>query len=438
MSQSTDLMYNAKSRYIHQMFRIHFSPSKSLDVQKGKYLMDSSILEESYKLSDSPFGAVTSNELSITLFNDGGLFTPANTAGTYYGLIKKGVKIEAFIRPDEVDEWDPIGVYYVTDWYTTSSGLTAEVTANDILHNVYNGPVPAMPVYRDIAFKDFITLYFAYFGYNVIVDESIDYVIPYVYISSYSDNKSFLTDLMKSVLADCFCNHEGNIVILSKVAKRDVRAKLTDSDQIINISVKQSITTNHDSVSVTCNKPQEGVEQKLLELSEMVLTPGINSTGRLTLSKHPALSIKAVSTSCPDTVKILSYSASAKEFTGELRSTANTIASLLVMGTLLETIELAFGEEKETPLLINSPFIQKEDVAEIIRKYTEAYIKANLPILEIQVRGNPKYNLGDLLEIDSTRYKTKYTGILIKSSYEYTGSLSCKLTLIDASMLEEV
>lgn len=438
MSISTDAMYNARSRYLHQMLKIHFSPSEVLEVYKDKYLVSSSIFEESYKMADSPFGDVTSNELSFTLFNNDGIFNPSNTSGKYYGLIKKGVKIEAFIRPDEVDEWDLMGVFYVTDWYTTASALTAEVTANDILHNVLNGPVPSMPVYRNIPFKEFVVIYFAYFGYEVIVDDSINYIIPYVYTSSYSDNKSFLTDLMKSALADCICGHDGKIRILSKIADRVTRAKFTDNDQIVNVSIKQSITTNYDSVAVTCNKSQESTEQVLVDLADMMLTPGVNSTGKLSFSKQPALSIKSVSTDGNDSLKILSYEASAKDFVGNIRSTANTSTNLIVKGTVIDTVAITIGEAKETPLSIDSPFIQKEDVAETIRKYTEAYIEANLPVLELQVRGNPKIELGSMIEVDSNFYKTKYTGILINASYDYAGKLTCRLTLIDASMLEEV
>lgn len=438
MAISTDAMYDARSRYLHQMFRIHFSPSKQLEVYKDKYLVSSSIYEEGYKMSDSPFGDVTSNEVSFTLFNEDGMFNPSNSSGEYYGLIKKGIKVEAFMRPDEVDEWDPMGVFYVTDWYTTASAITAEVTANDILHNVLNGPVPAMPVYRNIPFKEFVELYFAYFGYEVLVDETINYIIPYVYTSSHSNNKAFLSDLMKSALADCICGHDGKIRVLSKIADRATRATFTDTDQIVNITVKQSITTNYDSVTVTCNKCQESGEQVLVDLTDMILTPGVNSTGKLTLSKQPALSIKSVSTTGLDNLTILSYEASAKEFVGNIRSTANTSTDLIVVGTVLDTTTITVGEEKETPLSVASPFIQKEDMAETIRKYTEAYIEANLPVLELQVRGNPKIELGSMIEVDSIFYKTKYTGILISSSYDYAGKLSSKLTLIDASMLEEV
>ena len=439
MSTSTDLMYNADSRYLHVMYKIYFSSINILEVTKANYLVSSSGLEESYKASDSPFGDVTSNEISFTIFNDNGIFNPSNTSSPYYGLIKKGIKVEAFIRPNEVTEWDPLGVYYVTEWYTNSSGMTADVTANDSLYNVINGSVPPMPVYRNIPFVDFADEYFSYFGLSAIIDESLkSEIIPFIYTSEHSNNKAFLTDLMEGLLADCFCDHDGNIRILSKVSKRTVRATITDNDQIISVMVKQSITTNYDSVVVTYNKCQESIEQSLVELAALALTPGINSTGKLIMSKHPVLSIKSLKTVGSSSAKVTSFSATAKDFTGSVQSTDTTSVSLDVIGTVLDTVSITVGDSGDAPLSIESEFIQDEVRANAVLDYAKDYVDANMPILEVTVRGNPKLQLGDMIRVSSSKYKTDYIGIINKISYEYSGSLSSKITLIDASDLEEV
>lgn len=438
MSVSTDEMYNAESRYLHQMFKIHFSSSEKPEITKSDYLISSSYFEESYKLSDSPFGDVTSNELSLTLFNENNVFNPINRSSKYYGLIKKGVKIEAFIRPDEVDEWDPIGVFYVNDWYTASSGLSAEVTANDALYNVLNGPVPSLPIFRNIPASEFLTLYFGYFGYSVDIDPSLDVIIPYIYTSEHNNNKAFLTDLMKSCLADCFCDHNGNIKVISKVSNREVRAKFTDDDQIINVNIKQSISTNYDSVLVACNKGQESAEQSILEVSEVSLVPGLNDTGKLEFSKHPVLSVRSIKTTGADVAKIPSFVATARDIDITIQSTSENSTELKVNGTVLETVSSTIGTEASAPLKVESKFIQEESRAEVVRQYAEAYVEANMPTLELTIRGNPRIPIGSKIEVDSVQYKVQYTGILIKASYEYVGSLSCNVTLADASVLEEV
>ena len=437
MSISTDEMYNSSSRFIHKKFVIQFSASDILEVTTSDYLVQSSILEESFKLSDSPFGEVTSNELTLTLFNEDGMFNPANTKGKYYGLIKKGIKIEAFIRVDEAESWSRIGVFYVSNWVANSGGISASVTAYDILYNVINGSVPSIPVYRNIDFNDFITEYFEYFGVlDIDIDDAINWTIPYAYNSAYSSNKEFLSDLMIGALADCFCDHDGKVVIKSKSAPRELRATLTDDDQIISMSIKQSIDVSYDSVNVTCNIGQESTEQSILSVLDIEVGVGNNGSGKLVLNSQPALSIKSIKTEGSNAVTIPSFSASANECV--LRSTAPTNISLDIVGTVLETVSSNIGELGNAPLSIDSRYIQESQVANEILKYAEDYVKASVPTLEVTVRGNPNLQLGDMIDINSDFYKIAYTGILIKADYKYTGNLSSVLTLIDASAVKEV
>lgn len=436
MAVSTDAMYNAESRFLHKKYVIHFSASTTLDVTRDDCLMSSSILEDSYKLSDSPFGPVTSNELSLTLANIDGIFNPENKEGKYYGLIKKGVKIEAFIRPDEVDEWDPVGVFYVTDWYTSSTGSSAEITANDALYNVINGKVPSFPVFRDIPFSEFMTMYFEHFGLSVHIDDSIDYIIPFAYTSSYTSNKNLLSDMMLSALADCFCDHNGEVAIVSKVGSAAVRAKLTDNDQIISVSIKQSIVTSYDSSSVSYHMGQESQEQSVLSVSNVAVTPGLTKLDALQFSEQPVLGVNSIKLAGKDIVRATNFSATATDFECELQSTANTETQLDVKGTVLKTVVGTAGSLKEAPLKVDSKFIQSKDNAHKISEYIDKYLASTTPTLELKVRGNPRLNLGDLVEIDSTYYKVQAYGIIVSAKYDYVGSLSCVLTLADASGIE--
>lgn len=433
---STDAMYNAQSRFLHQKLNVYFVPGQNpLEVTRDDYLLSTTILEESSKVSDSPFGDVTSNELSCVLLNSNGMFNPINAQGPYYGRIKRGIRIEAFIRPDGEEEWDPQGVFYVTDWVTGTTGLRADITAYDALYNVIHGPVPPFPVYRDIPFNKFAEIYFGFFGYTVKTD--IDTVLPYVYTSGYTSNKAFLTDLMKSIVADCFCDHNGAICVVSKVAARPTRIELTDDDQIISVDIKQSITTNYDSVSVAYNKCRELENQTLLDVPSLELKPGMNETSKLTFSSQPVLSVNSIKTTGTEVAKVVSFEASAKDFSAEIQSTVNTETALLVNGTVLDSVSIQLGDELEEPLKIESRFIQEESTAQAIKDYTESYIESNSPVLNLVVRGNPKLQLCDKIEVSSERYKTSYAGILVSAQYDYDGSLSCKMTLSNASVLKE-
>lgn len=426
---STDAMYNAESRFLHQKFVIHFSPTEVLEVTRSDYLLTSSILEESYKSTDSPFGEVTSNELNISLYDEGGMFNPANTQGKYYGLIRKGVKIEAFIRPDEDEEWDPLGVFYVTDWSTSTSGLSADVTANDALHNVINGSVPKLPVFRNIRLVAFLDAYFAYFGYRVGVDPDLDIVLPYVYTSEHSNNKAFLTELMLGIVADCFCDHSGEIRVVSKINRSSLRATLTDNDQIVTVAIKHTIVNSYDSAVVTYNVGQESTEESILSVKEAPVVVGTQSTGKLEFSKRPVLAVKSIKVTGAQTVRPTRFNANSKEFECTLQSSSDTVVNMEVIGTVLELVPNILGEALEAPLELTSKFLQTKSAAETVKEYADDYVASNMPSLELTVRGNPKLQLGDKVEVNSAYYRVNYIGVIISALYEYQGSLSCKLKL---------
>lgn len=430
MATSTDAMYNSDSRYIHAKYLIYFT-SVPLEVTKSDYLVSSSLLEESAKISDSPFGDVTSNEITLALYNDDGIFNPQNDKGQYYNKIKQGVKIEAFIRPDDVDEWDKMGVFYVTEWTTDSSGMLANVTANDALYSILNGGVPSFPVYHNRSVQLFAEDFFSKFGKEVIVDPSISISIPYLYTSGYTSNKDLLTDIMNAALCSCFCNHDGDIVIKSRLSDDEQRAEITDNDQIVSATIRQSVTNSYDSVVVQCNTKQGSADETLLSISELEVLPGETIVDTTAFSNVPVLSVKSVGTTSTDTpVSVSSFSASASEFTCRLLSDKRATVSVEVIGKYLETITSTVGEATNATLEVSNEFIQLKSTAQRVRSYGTSYVEANVPTLELTVRGNPKFQIGDKIHVNSSKYKLDYTGVLCKAEYTYEGSLSCNIMLM--------
>ncbi len=429
MSLSTDAMYNSESRYLHKMYRIYFTTTNVLEVVKSNYLISSKILEETSKISEKPFGDVTSNELELSLLNEGGIFNPKNASGPYYGLIRSGMKIEAFIRPDEVDEWDQIGTFYVTDWSTSSSGMSAEIVANDALYNVLNAQVPSIKIMRNVALSDFLTEYFALFNKEVDIDPSIELILPYAFTNGYSNNRSLLTDLMIAAIADCYCMHDGRIAVRRRVSNKPLRATLTDDDQIISIAIKQSISTDYDSASVTCNSMQESAEQELLSISSVDISPGINTTEPTAFSADRVLCIKSIRAEGLS-AKPISFEATPGSIIISLQSTASEKIAVRVIGTCLETVASMVSTDGTTNVSLDSSFVQTLNNANNVLLYADWYVNESLVNLEVTLRGNPKLELGSKVRIISTKYQLDYTGSLVKAQYKYDGGLSCVATFM--------
>lgn len=429
-----DEYYNSDSRHIIQKVIIYFSPVNILEVTCNNYLVSSTILKELFKYSDSPFGDITSSELSLTLYNIDGIFNPANEESPYYGFIRKGVRIEVYIRPEEYSEWDPFGVYYVTDW--SANDMTATITANDAIYNIINGPVQNMPVFYNMPVRDFFDIYISSFGYDVYVDASIDFSIPYIFTSEYKGNKELLTDVLIASIADCFCNNTGEIVVIPKLDASYIRATLTDSNQIISLDITQTITNTYDSSTVEYNTCYVSAVTKLANIEDVNVEVGNNTISTITLNEHPAFSIDTVLVT--GKARIIEYTSSSSTFDCNVLSLDDDPISITVYGTKVEIVKQSIGTALEAPITISSSFIQDSNRATTIQEFVDSYIDANMPAIDIKVRGNPTIELGSLLRIDSQRYKLQYYGKLIKASYRYDGGLSCDITLSEASNILEV
>ena len=440
-----DAVYNSETRYIEQKAVIHFSSSNVLSITRDNYLVTSSMLEEAHAQSGSvPFGGATSNEISLEILNENGIFSPTNKKSPYYGLMQKGVKIELFIRPvvdtedeEQQYEWDPLGVYYVTDWQAKVTGLIATIIANDQLYKAFNKDLKTLPILRNVSQKDFYEYIFSNIDIKVDIDETIAAKLKYAYIMQ--DTKELLTTLNVSALADCFCKHDGSLKVQRLTNIDEPRAIITDADQIISANIEQSLLYNYDGVNIIYNMPQESDPCNILSLRDMTIPKGISERNNVSLTGTPLLKlcysilrgVKAHITDLNATTSTIDITIDNPE-----ESTDNCLID--IFGTILVNNEITIGLETDNPLIITNQYIQDSNYAKKVYEYLAAYITNLLPLLELEVRGNPKFELGDVIQADSDKYELHYTGILVKQTFDYDGSLKSTITLLNTNILKEV
>lgn len=438
-NQTTDAMYNSQSREIQMKYEIYFR-SEPMIITRDDYLASSSGLEEVQSDSSSLVGKVSSNEITLSLYNDNRLFTPTNTESPLYGLIKKGVKIVAFgrvVEEDNLTEWDPLGTYYVTEWATSPSGLLASVTANDILYSVFDAPMPKYQVTKSVPIKDLYEAFFKALNVECNVDESITEVLSYGYIDA--DNKAFITDLTNGALALCYGNRHGGVDIISRTRTQPLRATLTDNDQIISIKTEQSIKVGYDGISVTRNAKQESSNETIVSLKDQNVQSGRTILQSLTPSKTPIVRLKVGSVEAIADIYIAEMDATSNKvnLTLENVSSAATGVGIEILGTYLETSKTVIEDSGSNLLSLNSNYTQTEEQANKSQAYLKRVVSNSTPTLALDIRGNFKLKLGDKIEVQSDRYKTYYTGIITRIEYSYEGHLTSSITLVDSALFEE-
>lgn len=437
---SSDDLYNSTDRVIQQKFIVHFQGSP-LTITRDNYLISSSVLEETQSDIKSYLGNTTSNELDLSIYNDRRIFTPTNTDSPYYGKIVKGLKIESFVRAyTGVDSpWDSLGVFYVTSWVASAEGLVVNITANDSLYRVLQSPQPSFAIRQNMTHKALFETYLTLFGANADVDSTLTQTLSYAYINSTSP-KTFLTELALGAMSDCFCDRNDNVRVRSKIAPRDLRATFTDNDQIISASISQSIDTGYDGSKVTCNSKQESSPAKVLSIKNAELESGTTVYENVALTTSVLVRLSYISVVGLNNIEIRNISATPSQisFDAYNASATQTLSDITVYGNTLETVSTVLADTGDELLKLDSDYVQDLAYANEVKEFVDRIAANKIPTLTIKARGNPLLSLGDLIHIDSIRYKLDYDGILIRATYDYDGGLKATYVFAAAQAFLEV
>ena len=437
LTPTTDTDYNEASREVHVKLSIYFE-DKPLDVSIDNYLISATLLEEAQAESQTILGQVSSNELSFDLYNDTGIFTPTNTNSPYYGKIKKDIKVKAYGRAGVDTSWDELGTFYVKSWSTAASGLVASVTANDKLYDVFDAPVPPYKVTKDVSVQDLLESYFAALGVEATLRGDFGHMLQYAYVGT--NNKTFLNDLTNGALAMCYGNRRDGVDIISRLDSHKLRATITDNDQIIDITTSQTIDAGYDGVSVTCNSKQESTNGVILAIKGQVLEPGDTALTNLNIVEGPIVRLGYAETLGVGTTFAKKVTASPYHVNLHMvnEEAVAQVVDINVAGTVLQTISSVEADKGNNLLELDSNYIQTPAQCSEVARYLRKAIKVATPTLNVETRGNFKLLLGDMIHVQSDKFKVDFMGVIIRSRYSYEGGLKCSLTVMDAKLFGEV
>lgn len=435
--------YNEHSRCIVAKIDIYFNglENEPLEVTRDDYLIDYELLEEACADAKNPFGSVSSNELSFSLYNENGMFSPTNKDSMYFGKIKTGVPVILYTKPQFDDKninYDKLGLFYVTDWSAEVTGITADVTANDILYSIFNLPQVKLPVVKDSSMLQLYKDFFDAIGIDVSIDEELTEILPFAYCVD--ANKGFLNSLAIGSQTYLFCNRDGIPRVEYARGPQETKHTLTDNDQIVNISSKQSILVEYTGAEVIMNAPQESDIETLLSVNDLKvpidgyesnltsfnMKPVYKVTAALLSGNYNAFVSKVVAT-CLDII-----------YTIENNSGIELNNKLEILGTYIDVVCSSYTYGTGSLLSVDNIYIQTEEYANKFLKFLKAYITNSVPVLELEIRGNPKYLPGEKLHIISDKYNVDFTGVLIRQKYTYDGSFSSTIKVINSDIMEVI
>lgn len=438
MRAAIDADFNADSRALSVKLEIYFHgpTAPPLTITKDDYLIDATWLEESAADSSNPFGAVSSNEFSFRLFNKEGIFSPTNAYGPYFNLIKTGVLIIPYIKPEDLEEevaWEKLGEYFVTDWAAAITGAFADVIANDIWQQIFNSPAPPYLIEPDVPFYIAMQNIYNLMGYAVEVSPVLNEMLTYSFIAG--DPLNFTQEIATGALSFCTSNKAGKPIIAPYISTRPVRALLTDDTQIKVASVVPQ-STAYDGVELTYSMPQIIEQEQLIDISDFEAPSGLFQLQNISFNTGPVWQVAYIGLQSTS-AKVVNFVASPWNISLSINNSGSVGAlTISAYGKIIGFTNITLTDNAANPIKVSSRYIQGYAYAQYYRNVLANVIADTVPVLTLSIRGNPLLAIGDIVQVQSLKYNLNYTGFIKRMVYRYDGSLSCEITLLNEAFLQ--
>lgn len=383
---------------------------------RDDYLVDVYWTEETGSPSHYPYGSVSANTVSITLYSPRGLFDPNSTTSVYSNLIKRGLRLKLEIKSHSTG-WLDLGNFYVQDWSYNSHSGTANIDAVDKIQDKLKDVDPIPKILLDVNLQD------ACSTLGILAD-NLTTIKAFSSDAPWSDTVNKLCEATRTF---CSVDRQGNIIL-----KRPVLTAphlINDSRLLVAIKNKSNLPTLSGSVVVEYGIPQIIRNVNVLQLSNERIMEGINTLGVYQASTKHVLNYSTGTIRNVPNAKI-NFKGTSTFIELVTDSPIEGAADISITADVIKYVMKQLGSIEENSNIYSNYFIQDITDAQHLLNMYKAFLELNAPVLEIETRGDPTILIGDTVLIESDKYSASFEGIVIRNSYRYAGSLSCTTTVL--------
>lgn len=429
VSDAYKVAIDADSRHITSKSLVYFSETPTEFT--GDEIISLHLLEEAKADTGNPLGAVSSNELTITLDNTNHDFTPTNSESPYYGLLKPNVKIEAFLNVEisaGVYEEIPLGVFFTAEW------LEGTVTGYDVLYTLGGMDVPMVKTKEDPTIGTMFAALFDALGVtNYSIDPALTQSIRLGWLPKGTVQQALQT---LCVAGNCFVNVDrlGKIRVKKNASTGVPVATLTDEDQIITAENPQKYLGIYNAIKLTYCRPRLGERETILSMEDIDIDTGGGTLDKTDFSNGPIGKVEKVSLRKADNsdINTVTYDAwsiildvvnSGDDESVNIEARGYPIDINYRYKEITDPALVAEWGRKE--LAIENYLIQAGPVAQSYAEELLALVSDPFKDFSLTVQGNPALEIGDVVAISDPTDKIPLTNIVIERTIlDYDGALS--------------
>ena len=402
--------------------------------------------EEGKAESGHPLGLICSNVFNFNLKNDNRYFTYDYSSSPFAKLFQKSFRFRPYVGLDMgSDEYNfiPLGKYWNHGDSYRSEELTAKFTGYDRMYQFLKEAPPMLSVVDGTTIYEMWELLFQGVGlskdYDYFIEHTLNQQITYGYFKGETIEEVF-QDL--SVAGNCWVsvNRFGVFVVKSNFKKETPSITIHDSDQIFEAKNLQDEITKYDAVKIRYNLERPlGGEKEVVYINNFHI-PQHGGSGLKISFDSPVGQVVSVDLlgAVTSSITNIEYGAMGINLIFDCPTDGGENIDIRIMGQELQFFNTSHteGSDNKNILKISNYLIQDKDIAVKYAKSLLQYSKDPFSKYEIRVRGDPTFEVGDIIGVDDPTDKIENLDLqIIQQVLEYDGGL--KVTLKGRKTLSE-
>lgn len=464
--------YNLQDRSVRSRVIFYFTDTDTITFDNDSMIVSWSISEDLTDSLDTPFDACCANSCTLTVYNrytgtllgqeyvEAPIFDPLQNDSVQLNL-KFKIQVSALRKDATWTPWQTVGIFYTTEITINDDRTTATLAGDDKLALIFNKNIPALPVYRNMSYKAFLTKFCEQYKLPVEWDETRHELLKYAYISK--TTKATIQGVVSGAAAVAniaYDDEDNEKLIVIPFEAFEARKPATvidysnldaeeDLSQFYGVSYNKSLLSTNDNTRViwyapSVDEPSSAFNYSTTDLEDFTKNKDGSYSYMLSRTQSgiaPIVAIEYTSVVSPYTetaenfgVGILGLKNTQYHLTGhadenlaELPEDAEYLSSIYGRALNLESQMLPADvlekntEDMQNYLEIDMPYVESLPIANKRKKTLDTWTYCNLQYVSMKWRYNPYMPLASCVLLDTQIYDLKsFTGILWQQKISYT------------------